>query len=106
NCSRWRPRRPGSGFDIGSTDIEAARGMAVEEDLEKTLPVGQKKEDREAALGRTQTADTTPHVAVDPGRLSPIDPGRYHIVREFAHGGLGRILEVRDLRLGRVVALK
>ncbi len=39
-------------------------------------------------------------------RPPPVDPARYHVVRELARGGLGRILEVRDLRIGRVVALK
>jgi eukaryotic-like serine/threonine-protein kinase len=69
-------------------------------------------DDRKAALDQIQTADqirtadATPYVTIAPGRLPPIDPARYQIVREFAHGGLGRILEVRDLRLGRVVALK
>ena len=43
---------------------------------------------------------------VDAVRLPPVDPARYHVVREFARGGLGRILEVRDLRIGRTVALK
>jgi WD40 repeat protein/serine/threonine protein kinase len=60
----------------------------------------------EPALANTETADATPEAAIDPIRLPPIDPARYHIVREFARGGLGRILEVRDLRIGRIVALK
>jgi WD40 repeat protein len=41
-----------------------------------------------------------------PGPLPPINPTRYQFVREHARGGLGRILAVRDLRLGRVVAVK
>jgi WD40 repeat protein len=59
-----------------------------------------------AVRAPTETADATPGRVVESVRLSPIDPDRYHVVREFARGGLGRILEVRDLRIGRVVALK
>jgi WD40 repeat protein/tRNA A-37 threonylcarbamoyl transferase component Bud32 len=59
-----------------------------------------------AAAARTETADAPPSLAGAPIRLPPIDPTRYHVVRELARGGLGRILEVRDLRIGRVVALK
>jgi eukaryotic-like serine/threonine-protein kinase len=80
--------------------------MAVEDDPGTLSRAGTRNGDGEIALDRTRTADATPHVTIAPGRLPPIDPARYQIVREFAHGGLGRILEVRDLRLGRVVALK
>ncbi|PTL83765.1 WD40 repeat domain-containing serine/threonine protein kinase [Vitiosangium sp. GDMCC 1.1324] len=42
-----------------------------------------------------------------PGFLLPeVDPARYAIEGELAHGGIGRILRARDLRLGRPVALK
>jgi WD40 repeat protein len=58
------------------------------------------------APAQTATADAPHHGAGAPIGLPPIDPSRYHVVREFARGGLGRILEVRDLRIGRVVALK
>ncbi len=54
----------------------------------------------------TATADATGAGAGDATRLPPVDPARYHVVREFARGGLGRIIEVRDLRIGRVVAVK
>lgn len=38
--------------------------------------------------------------------LPVIDPQRYQVLGEFARGGLGRILKVKDVRLGRIVALK
>ncbi|HEX2573453.1 MAG TPA: protein kinase [Polyangia bacterium] len=38
--------------------------------------------------------------------LPPVEPGRYQVVRERGRGGLGRILEVHDRRLGRQVAIK
>ena len=63
----------------------------------------ERKDDAHAA---TETADAARPAAPDGGGLPPIDPARYHIVRERARGGLGRILEVRDLRIGRVVAVK
>ena len=66
-------------------------------------PEDERGEDARAA---TETADATPRAAGDAIRLSPIDPERYHVVREFARGGLGRILAARDLRIGRVVAIK
>jgi eukaryotic-like serine/threonine-protein kinase len=80
--------------------------MPTEDDPTQTPPTRPGHGERKVALGRTLTAVASEPAAVDPGRLPPVDPARYHIVREFAQGGLGRILEVRDLRLGRVVALK
>jgi WD40 repeat protein/tRNA A-37 threonylcarbamoyl transferase component Bud32 len=44
--------------------------------------------------------------AAPPFALPVIAPQRYQVLGEFARGGLGRILKVRDLRLGRIVALK
>ncbi|SEU14168.1 WD40 repeat domain-containing serine/threonine protein kinase [Stigmatella erecta] len=42
-----------------------------------------------------------------PGQLLPVvDPALYALEGELAHGGIGRILRARDLRLGRSVALK
>ncbi|ATB30752.1 serine/threonine-protein kinase [Melittangium boletus] len=41
------------------------------------------------------------------GSLLPVvDPAHYALEGELAHGGIGRILRARDLRLGRSVALK
>src|SRR5689334_16895248 len=42
-----------------------------------------------------------------PGSLLPVvDPAYYAVAGELAHGGIGRVLRARDLRLGRPVALK
>ncbi|MDC0713896.1 protein kinase [Stigmatella sp. ncwal1] len=42
-----------------------------------------------------------------PGHGLPVvDPAHYALEGELAHGGIGRILRARDLRLGRPVALK
>jgi len=80
--------------------------VQTKNDLEVTL--GKHPEDGADAPPRaqTETSDAAWPGAADGARLSPIDPDRYHVVREFARGGLGRIIEVRDLRIGRVVALK
>ena len=42
----------------------------------------------------------------DLGELLEVDRSRYVITREIAKGGMGRVLEARDLRLGRQVAIK
>ncbi|HEX7843360.1 MAG TPA: protein kinase [Kofleriaceae bacterium] len=75
-------------------DLEVATGEVPEGGPVGTPPV------------RTETSDATWGGAADAVRLPPIDPARYQVLREFARGGLGRIIEVHDLRLGRVVALK
>jgi len=71
---------------------------------ESTLSLGRPK--GRAAVAKTETADAPPPVPISAVGLPPVDPARYYVVREFARGGLGRILQVRDLRIGRVVALK
>ncbi len=40
------------------------------------------------------------------GTLPVVDPARYTIAGELAHGGIGRILRARDVRLDRPVAIK
>jgi WD40 repeat protein/tRNA A-37 threonylcarbamoyl transferase component Bud32 len=51
-------------------------------------------------------AAPSPEPAVDHASLLPVERRHYTISRELAKGGMGRILEARDLRLGRHVAIK
>src|SRR5205823_1964552 len=41
-----------------------------------------------------------------PGEAATIYGGRYLIEQELGHGGMGRVLRARDLRLQRAVAVK
>jgi eukaryotic-like serine/threonine-protein kinase len=74
------------------------------------LEVGESNSAKDGAVmtvpTQTQTGDEPRPAAAGTVSLSPIDPVRYQPMGEFARGGLGRILKVRDLRIGRVVALK
>lgn len=59
------------------------------------------------SLGRSSSAPVVEGAAPQTAaRLLPAEPDRYAILGEFAHGGLGRILAARDLKLNRAVALK
>jgi WD40 repeat protein len=57
---------------------------------------------------RTPADDERPRAANDIGaeHAATTDLRRYRVIREFARGGLGRILEVEDQTLGRRVAIK
>ncbi|MEO8702087.1 MAG: WD40 repeat domain-containing serine/threonine-protein kinase [Kofleriaceae bacterium] len=55
---------------------------------------------------RRPPSEPPPDPAADYRDLTIVDPGHYTIVRELARGGMGRILEARDRRLGRSVAIK
>jgi hypothetical protein len=57
-------------------------------------------------LTRTETGDEPWPVAAGTVGLPPSDPARYQPMGEFARGGLGRIMKVHDLRIGRIVAIK
>jgi len=46
------------------------------------------------------------HSAHDHPRLLTVDRSNYLVTGEIAKGGMGRVLEARDLRLGRAVAIK
>jgi WD40 repeat protein len=55
----------------------------------------------------TLRAPTADNAAIPTtGVLPEVDPSRYAIIDELAHGGIGRILRARDLHLDRPVALK
>ncbi|HEU0037148.1 MAG TPA: serine/threonine-protein kinase [Kofleriaceae bacterium] len=47
-----------------------------------------------------------PKPATDYPELVTVERRHYQIAREIAQGGMGRVLEARDLRLGRAVAIK
>jgi len=72
-----------------------------------------KPEDLDTVDG-TGTAESTPPAApmprpvggADYGDLVAVDRRHYLILGEIAKGGMGRVLEARDLRLGRDVAIK
>jgi WD40 repeat protein len=59
-----------------------------------------------AALVATQADDAPPALGEQAEPSAPTEPHRYAVVREFAHGGLGRILEAEDTTLHRTVAIK
>jgi WD40 repeat protein len=59
----------------------------------------------EASL-RPHLATSAVPAAADYGDLVTVDPTHYAIDHELARGGMGRILEARDRRLGRSVAIK
>src|SRR5437899_1748767 len=66
--------------------------------------------DGDPALDVTRTrpggSEEAPGRAPDAPELPLVDARHYSVKGEFARGGLGRILEAHDHRLGRKVALK
>ncbi|HEX8538995.1 MAG TPA: protein kinase, partial [Cystobacter sp.] len=68
------------------------------------------REAEASGIGEAPTLRTTSPMGLEqppPGHLLPVvDPSHYALVGELAHGGIGRILRARDLRLGRPVAIK
>jgi WD40 repeat protein/tRNA A-37 threonylcarbamoyl transferase component Bud32 len=60
-------------------------------------------------MATDKTLSTRPQAlpgSTSTGALPGVDPDRYAIHGELAHGGIGRILRARDLHLGRPVAIK
>ena len=65
-------------------------------------------EAHDAALSQT-IVDAGFLASATPGEydaLHPVDPDHYELRREIARGGMGRIIEGRDRRIGRSVAIK
>ncbi len=65
----------------------------------------------DAASSRPEPAASSMPFAVvaatrDHTQLIPVERQHYAITREIARGGIGRVFEARDLRLGRQVAIK
>ena len=61
----------------------------------------------ESSLGDAPTLHPMAPAYPPPEELLPVvDPAQYAIAGELAHGGIGRILRARDLRLDRPVAIK
>jgi WD40 repeat protein len=77
---------------------DAVRGDDVQAaDPEQTI---------DAAQPRHEPARRIEVVAADYPQLAVVDRRHYVITGELAEGGMGRVLEARDLRLGRSVAIK
>ncbi|OJH34173.1 protein kinase [Cystobacter ferrugineus] len=68
------------------------------------------REPESSGIGDAPTLRTLTPTSLErlrPSHLLPVvDPAHYALVGELAHGGIGRILRARDLRLGRPVAIK
>ncbi len=78
---------------------DALREGKVALDPERTIDA-QTRDDREELPFQPSPP------AADYGELAQVERRHYMLVREIAKGGMGRVLEARDLRLGRQVAIK
>ncbi len=94
--------RPDEGESPPSTAKEPGQGR-----LEPTLALPSSPPTPGPDASSLGTDKTLP--APGPSSTAPlpgVDPARYAIHGELAHGGIGRILRARDLHLGRPVAIK
>jgi WD40 repeat protein len=84
----------------GMVAAEAEGGVDVA-DPEATIDGAEPRQDPARSLPVEVLA-----VVRDYPELLEVDRRHYAVVRELARGGMGRVLEARDLRLGRQVAIK
>jgi WD40 repeat protein len=94
--------REGGGGGRDSTLMSERR---VDLGVEETLAAGTQSPASPQARAPGGGGDVT-SAERDYDALRAVDPDSYVFGRWFASGGMGRIAEVRDRRLGRVVALK
>ncbi|QRO02141.1 protein kinase [Archangium violaceum] len=77
---------------------------------EAGVPIDSDRAQDASGIGEAPTLRTSSSSRLEPpppGHLLPVvDPAHYALEGELAHGGIGRILRARDLRLGRPVAIK
>ncbi|MFY0572964.1 serine/threonine-protein kinase [Cystobacter fuscus] len=92
-----------------STSGEPAPSETAPAD-EPLLTDASMRERESSGIGEAPTLRTLTPTRLErlrPSHLLPVvDPAHYALVGELAHGGIGRILRARDLRLGRPVAIK
>jgi eukaryotic-like serine/threonine-protein kinase len=79
--------------------------MAGDRDVEHTATEPAATARRDAAAPREVAGDIE-SAAHDHPELPVVDPETYVYGYQFARGGMGRIVAVRDRRLGRVIAIK
>jgi len=84
------------------TATNTKSGEAVGEELPEPSPDHTLTAADTSTHGRLD-ADPRPDIRRD---MSGCDPDRYEVLDEHARGGLGRVLRVRDRKLGRTVAIK
>src|SRR5262245_16987991 len=87
-------------------DIPKTRvGIGKEDTLEASPSPSSDGSDGAAGSAETMPAPAGGGLAA-PSELPLVEPGSYQVGAELARGGMGRILEAEDRRLGRPVAIK
>jgi WD40 repeat protein len=90
--------------------MSQSRPNAADSDSTLTLPPAREPGAGPEAPNPGTDTTVTPHApaagTASAHTLPVVDPSRYAIAGELAHGGIGRILRARDLRLDRPVAIK
>jgi hypothetical protein len=97
--------------DKGGQQLAAGKARAVDrsEAIADTLASGAGQAVSEGGALDLSMDQTLPGAALDGGDLAELptrSPDRYERHREIARGGMGRIISVRDLELGRKLAIK